>query len=73
MRLSGGKDAAARVRGVMRKKVILDFIANSQEHEVKIFLDLIFEPFLHFCSGKSEHDGNPLRLYLQHVLTMRID
>ncbi len=52
MQAKTGKDTSGHRHVQMRKNMILRFLAGSQSNEVRIFLDLVFQPFLHLVSGK---------------------
>jgi hypothetical protein len=46
-----GKDTAGRQHSTQRQGTILRFLAASEEPEIHIFLDLVFEPFRDFMAG----------------------
>ena len=51
MKLRLGKNTGGRLQGQARKNVLLSFVASSEKDELHIFLDLVFQSFLHFISG----------------------
>ena len=50
-KMKQGRDVSRRKHGEVVKTSILAFVASSQQDEVRIFFDLIFEPFQHYLLG----------------------
>jgi len=71
MQAKSGKDTAGHKHVQMRKNMILRFLAGSQPGEVKVFLDLVFHPFLHLVSGECCHSMlsfNVVIMLSQHII-----
>ena len=74
MQAKSGKDTSGHKHVQMRKNMILRFLAGSQPGELEIFLDLVFQPFLHLVSGQWQtalrcHTAPPcLRALQQHIV-----
>ncbi|XP_023930047.1 small subunit processome component 20 homolog [Lingula anatina] len=46
-----GKDSAGKGHSQFRKAIVFRFLAGCQQQELKIFMDLIFQPFVNFATG----------------------
>jgi len=56
MKLRLGKRSGGQNQGQERKNTLLTFITKFEPKEMNVFLDFIFESFLHFVSGQFPTD-----------------
>lgn len=47
-----GAGSGGRAGIGVRRAVVLRFLASCPQQEIQIFMDLIFAPFKHLCTGK---------------------
>jgi U3 small nucleolar RNA-associated protein 20 len=52
MQTKTGKDTSGRGLGHMRKNIVLRFLTGCLPHELSVFLDMVFKPFVHFMTGE---------------------
>ena len=68
-KMKQGRDVSRRKHGEVVKTSILAFVASSQEDEVRIFFDLIFEPFQSYLSGLRDQNVDEVETNVQAIMS----
>ena len=68
-KMKQGRDVSRRKHGEVVKTSILAFVASSHEEEIRIFFDLIFEPFQHYLSGLQHQNVNTVEANVHAIMT----
>jgi len=68
-KMKQGRDVSRRKHGEAVKTSILAFVAGSQEDEIRIFFDLVFEPFLHYLSDLRHQNVDDVERNVQTIMS----
>ena len=68
-KMKSGRDISRRKHGEAVKTSILAFIASSQQDEVRIFFDLIFEPFEQYLSDLQQQNVDDIETNVQTIMS----
>ena len=68
-KMKQGRDVSRRKHGEAVKTSILAFIASSQQDEIRIFFDLIFEPFYHYLSDLEQQNVDGVEMNVQTIMS----
>ena len=68
-KMKQGRDVSRRKRGEAVQTSILAFIAGSQQDEIRIFFDLIFEPFQHYLSDLRQQNVDDIETNVQTIMS----
>ena len=68
-KMKQGSDVSRRKNGEAVKTSILAFIASSQQDEIRIFFDLIFEPFRHYLSDLQQQSVDNIEMNVQTIMS----
>jgi len=68
-KMKQGRDVSRRKHGGAVKTSILAFIASSQQDEIRIFFDLIFEPFRRYLSDLQQQNIDVVEVNVQAIMS----